>query len=299
MTNVNKGSPDTAEKKDVVEYGLALDTPAQIALIYNRKIGNLMPESFATYLNFATETAYLAGRLTLGYFQTNVQAEFKADESPVTVADRLAEELIRSRIEARFPRHAIVGEEHGTKEFEGASHRWFIDPIDGTKSFVRGVPLYAVLIGLEIEGRVEVGAVYFPALDEMIAAATGEGCWWNGRPARVSSLPQLNQGVVVFTDVANFGRFNRAAAMERIQSACYYRAGWGDAYGHSLVATGRAELMLDPIMNVWDCGPFPPILREAGGYFGDWQGNETIYGNEAMATTQTLLPEVLSLIQGE
>jgi histidinol-phosphatase len=258
-----------------------------------------MPESLRDYLDFAAETAYLAGRLTLGYFQTGVRPDFKADDSPVTIADRQAEELIRHRIEKRYPRHAIVGEEFGTKEAESADHRWFVDPIDGTKSFLRGVPLYAVLIGLEIEGRVEVGVAYFPALDEMITAASGEGCWWNGRRARVSDVPTLREAVVAFSDVANFARCGRSEAWERIKQATYYRAGWGDAYGYLLVATGRAELMLDPIMNTWDCGPFPPILKEAGGYFGDWQGNPTIYGHEALATTQALLPEVLALIRGE
>ena len=257
-----------------------------------------MSESLRKYLDFAAETAYLAGRLTLGYFQTGVRPDVKADDTPVTIADRRAEELVRHRIEKRYPRHAIVGEEYGTKEVGGASHRWFIDPIDGTKSFVRGVPLYAVLIGLEIEGDVKVGTAYFPALDEMIAAASGEGCWWNGRRAHVSDVPTLQQAFVAFSDVASFARYGRSGAWERIKQSTYYRAGWGDAYGHLLVATGRAELMLDPIMNAWDCAPFPPILREAGGYFGDWQGNPTIYGNEALATTQVLLPEVLTLTRG-
>jgi histidinol-phosphatase len=258
-----------------------------------------MSESLRKYLDFAAETAYLAGRLTLGYFQTGVRPDVKADDTPVTIADRRAEELVRHRIEKRYPRHAIVGEEYGTKEVDGASHRWFVDPIDGTKSFVRGVPLYAVLIGLEIEGDVKVGTAYFPALDEMIAAASGEGCWWNGRRAHVSDVPTLQQALVTFSDVASFTRYGRSGAWERIKQGTYYRAGWGDAYGHLLVATGRAELMLDPIMNAWDCAPFPPILREAGGYFGDWQGNPTIYGNEALATTQVLLPEVLTLTRGE
>ena len=253
-----------------------------------------MAESLSSFLDFAVETAYLAGRLTLAYFQVGVQADFKADDTPVTLADRKAEELIRSRIEARFPRHAIIGEEYGSKDSEGASHRWFVDPIDGTKSFVRGVPLYGVLIGLEIEGVVEVGAAYFPALDEMVAAATGHGCWWNGRRARVSEVATLKDAVVAYTDVANFDRYGRLAEWERIKEAAYYRAGWCDAYGHMLVATGRVELMLDPVMSSWDCGPFPPILKEAGGFFGDWQGNATIYGGEAMSTTQVLLPEVLA-----
>jgi histidinol-phosphatase len=254
-------------------------------------------KSVRGYLDFAIETAYLAGRVTLGYFQTGVRPDLKADQTPVTVADRQAEELIRGRIEARYPRHAIVGEEYGITGAEGASHRWFVDPIDGTKSFLRGVPLYAVLVGLEIEGTVEVGVAYFPALDEMIAAASGEGCWWNGRRARVSDVRTLKEAAVAFTD-ADFARYGRAEAWERIKAATYYCAGWGDAYGYLLVATGRVELMLDPVMNAWDCGPFPPILQEAGGYFGDWRGEATIYAAEALATTRALLPDVLALIGG-
>lgn len=252
-----------------------------------------------TYLDFITETAYLAGRLTLAYFQTEVRADFKPDHTPVTLADKAAEELIRQRITARFPQHAIVGEEFGADAAPSASHRWFIDPIDGTKSFMRGVPLYAVLIGLEIEGRVEVGAAYFPALDEMLAAATGLGCWWNGRRARVSNVAKLEQAWVSFTDPGSFEKYGRSAAFERLKKAAYHRAGWSDAYGYLLVATGRAEVMLDPIMAEWDCAPFPPIFREAGGYFGDWQGQETIYHREALATTATLLPQVLQVLNGD
>jgi len=256
-----------------------------------------MTESLLQYLDFALETAHLAGRLTLGHFQTQIRPDLKEDQSPVTLADRQAEDLIRSRIEERYPRHAILGEEYGVKEGEGSAHRWLIDPIDGTRSFVRGVPLYAVLIGLEIEGEVEVGAAYFPALDEMVAAATGEGCWWNGRRAHVSAVSSLSQAVVAYSDVANFARQGRVEEWQRIAQATQYRAGWGDAYGHMLVATGRVELMLDPVVSPWDCGPFPPILREAGGYFGDWQGNWTIYAGEAMSVSQRLQPEVLALMR--
>jgi histidinol-phosphatase len=257
-----------------------------------------MAESLRRYLDFAVQMAFDAGRLTLGYFQTNVLPEFKGDDTPVTIADRKAEELIRHRIETQFKDHAVLGEEYGARGEEGASHRWIVDPIDGTKSFVRGVPLYGVLIGLEIEGRCEVGVAYFPALDEMVHAATGEGCFWNGRPVRVSEVATLERSIVSFTDAASFEKYGRAGAWERFKQASYYRTGWSDAYGHMLVATGRVELMLDPVMNAWDCGPFPAILREAGGYFGDWSGNETIYGNEALSTTKTLLPQVLSLIEG-
>ena len=152
------------------------------------------------------------------------------------------------------------------------------------------------VIGLEIEGVVEVGAAYFPALDEMLAAATGEGCWWNGRPARISSETDLGRSIIAHIDTASFAEQGRGEAWQRLQQASYYNAGWCDAYGYALVATGRVEVALDPIMNVWDCGPFPAIMREAGGYFGDWQGNETIYAGEALGTTPGLLPHLLRII---
>ena len=250
------------------------------------------------YLELATQTAYEAGRLTLGYFRTEAaRPEFKADDTPVTVADREAEKLMRDRIGTRYREHTVLGEEYGEAEGADSDYRWILDPIDGTKSFVRGVPLYGVLIGVEIQGVCEVGAAYFPAIDEMVCAATGEGCYLNGRRIHVSQTRSLEQGIACFTDAASFGEHGRAAAWERLLSTAGGTRGWSDAYGHALVATGRVDLMLDPIMNPWDCGPFPPILREAGGFFGDWSGNETIHANEAMSTSRTLLPEVLRLLE--
>ncbi len=256
-----------------------------------------MTQRLKDFLDFGVQTAFEAGRFTLGHFQTGVHIDTKADDSPVTVADRKAEELIRSRIEKRYPGHRIVGEEFGASDGDGSAFRWFIDPIDGTKAFVRGVPLYAVLIGLEIEGRVEVGVCYFPALDEMVCAASGLGCRLNGRPCRVSQVDRLDRSTVSFTNAASFEQNGRSREFQRILTASYHSVGWSDAYGHALVATGRVEVMLDPIMNPYDCGPFPVILREAGGYFGDWSGNETIFAGEAMSTTRGLLPQILSLFQ--
>ena len=259
-----------------------------------------MAEPLRDYLDFAIETAWQAGKLTLGYYQQHeMETEIKPDESPVTVADRLAEELVRERISRKYPDHAIVGEEYGAGESDDATHRWFIDPIDGTRSFVRGIPLYAVLLGLEIDGRCEVGVAFYPVLKEMLAAATGEGCRWNGRPAKVSEATTLREGILTHANAASFETVGRDEAFIRLQRAAGYCAGWADAYAYLLVATGRAEVALDPIMSPWDCSPFPPIFREAGGYFGDWDGKETIYAQEALATTQVLLPEALGLIRGE
>jgi myo-inositol-1(or 4)-monophosphatase len=256
-----------------------------------------MTEELQEYLRFARETAYQAGRLTLEYFNKGVRADTKADGSPVTIADRKAEELIRRAVEQRYPDHAVLGEEFG-ESGEGTRRRWIVDPIDGTKAFLHGVPLYGVLLGLEIEGVVEVGVAYFPALEEMISAASGLGCWWNGKPAHVSTVDRLDKGVVCYTDVGGFWQHDRWPAFERLARRASIRAGWSDAYGYLLVASGRVEVMLDPMMAVWDCGAFPPIFREAGGFFGDWKGSPTIYGKEAVATNLALKDEVIGLLNG-
>lgn len=255
-----------------------------------------MSTFFRTLMDFAAETATLAGRMTLGYFGTGVRPDFKADDSPVTVADKLTEEFIRARIEKRYPDHAIVGEEFGVTEGAGASIRWYIDPIDGTKSFIRGVPLYAVLLGVEVDGIPSVGAAYYPGTDELLVAGTGEGCTWNGRPAHVSDVSDLSRAYISCTDVGAFELYGKWDAWERLARRVYMRVGWTDAYGYLLVATGRLEAMLDPIMNAWDCGPFVPILQEAGGYFGDWRGNATNHGGEGLATNGALRDEILALL---
>lgn len=257
-----------------------------------------MSDALEKHLDFAVEAAWRAGRITLAHFQTGVRTEYKEDESEVTAADTEAEEFLRREIRAKYPDHGIIGEElEDTKN--DASHRWILDPIDGTQAFSRGVPLYAVLVGLEIEGEVEVGAVYFPALDEMLYAASGLGCFWNGRRARVSEISSLERSIACFTQTANFEKGDRGEEWRKVQKSVLACRGWSDAYGHALVATGRAELMLDPLMNPWDCAPFLPILREAGGYFGDWSGNETIYAGEAVSANAGILPEFLRLLESE
>lgn len=254
-------------------------------------------ESLRNYLAFAVETAFQAGRLTLRYFQVGVDLDLKPDRTLVTAADREGEALIRSCIEKQFPHHAIAGEEYGRTGSDGASHCWYVDPVDGTRAFVRGVPFYAVLLGLEIEGRSRVGAAYFPALDEMIAAAWGEGCWWNGRRAHVSAVPSLQQALVVTTDLSEFEGYGHYETVRRLRRTADLFAGWGFSYANLLVATGRAEVALEGYMEPWDNAPFPPILQEAGGYFGDWHGNATFHASESLATTNLLLSEVLTLLR--
>ncbi|MBN1303760.1 MAG: histidinol phosphate phosphatase [Anaerolineales bacterium] len=254
--------------------------------------------NYRPYLDFATNLAYKAGRITLGYYQTGIRPEFKPDDTPVTAADRAVEEYIRGQIERVYPGHAILGEEFGSSDKQNM-FRWIIDPIDGTKTFMRGVPLYAVLIGLEVEGDVKVGAVNFPALDEMLCAADGEGCWWNGRRAHVSGVDSLEKSFLCYTNIRNMYKHDRGEAWERLNRSVFASRGWSDAYGYLLAATGRVEVMLDPIMSIWDCGPFPPIFREAGGYFGSWDGRSGHTYSEALACNSAVLDEVLAVIRGE
>ncbi|NOK64338.1 MAG: histidinol-phosphatase [Chloroflexi bacterium AL-W] len=245
--------------------------------------------------DFAAELAWQAGKLTLRYFQTAITTDFKADESPVTIADREAERLMRQMIEARYPHHSILGEEEGETR-SGASHRWILDPIDGTRTFVRGVPLYAVLVGLEQEGTSVVGAVNIPAMGDFLIAAQGEGCLWNGRRAQVSQVSTLSEGLLLSTDTESMAPFNREAPYRRLVAATKMQRTWGDAYGYVLVATGRAEVMLDPAMSVWDCAALLPVVQEAGGTFTDWHGTPSIHNEEAIATNGLLHEEVLRLV---
>jgi len=245
---------------------------------------------------FAEAIAREAGEITLSYFRRTLTPERKADGSFVTAADREAERFLRAEIERRFPDDAIIGEEEG--ERAGASpRRWIIDPIDGTFAFVHGVPFYGVLIGIEIDDEPSVGVVNLPALGELITAARGQGCRLNGEVARVSTVSSLDESLLVSTDFRACSRYGFGAAAEELQRRARNVRTWGDCYGHILVATGRAECMLDPVMNVWDCAPFLPLLEEAGGTFTDWQGRRTIRGGNAVSTNGALFGDVSSIIQ--
>lgn len=252
-------------------------------------------DSLQDVLEFATEAAWQAGRLTLRYFQTGVAVEEKADESPVTVADKGAETLLREMIEARFPDDGIVGEEHEDKEGT-TGRRWIVDPIDGTKSFVHGVPLYGVLVGVEIDEVPTVGVINLPALNEMIGAAKGLGTWWNGRRAQVSRVSDMSDATVLMTSLTS--SYGKDEAIKRLCGKAKLVRGWGDCYGYAMVATGRADVMLDPKMSVWDCAALAPIMEEAGGTFTTWDGKATIWGEEAVATNGVLFDDVMAMIKG-
>jgi len=241
-------------------------------------------------LEVATEAAWAAGRHTLAYFNTTVAIEIKPDKSPVTQADKEAEQICRTIIAKHFPDHGILGEEGG--ESKGTVPiRWIVDPIDGTISFVRGVPLYGTLVAVEVEGEPKVGVIYLPALDEMVTGAAGMQALWNGRPCHVSAKTQMSEAMVCTYDQQ---AWKNQPGFERLTASAKLTRTWADCYGYVLVATGRAEVCLDPIMAIWDNAALLPVIESAGGRFTDLQGTRTIRSRTALATNGTLHEEALS-----
>jgi histidinol phosphatase-like enzyme (inositol monophosphatase family) len=248
------------------------------------------------YLEFALDAAWQAGKITLGHFQTGIAFEKKADNSPVTLADQQSERKLRELINRRWPEHGIIGEEFG-EEAGSSGLTWIVDPIDGTKSFVHGVPLYGVLVALAEGDRALVGVAHFPALNETVYAARGMGCYWNGRRAHVSTVNNLADATLLASDINTYAQFGKAKAWQRLLDATAIQRTWGDSYGYALVATGRADLMVDPWMALWDCGPFQVILEEAGGTFTNWNGYSTLHAGEAIATNGVLFETVMGLVK--
>lgn len=246
-------------------------------------------------LSAAEELAREAGAITLRHFGRPLSHSYKDDGSPVTVADQEAEAAIRRKVEARYPSHGIIGEECGESN-EGADVRWIIDPIDGTLSFMRGVPLYAVLIGIEIQGTPAVGVAHFPALSETVAAARGLGCTWNGDPCTVSRVSSLSDAAVSTTDEKAIAAGPYREGWRKLRRRCRLSRTWGDAYGHALVATGRIEIQVDPVLNLWDAAPLLPIISEAGGRFTDIDGNATVRGGSGVGSNGILHHEALDLL---
>lgn len=250
--------------------------------------------STALLLDTAVAVARLGGRHTLQYFRPGTAVELKSDKSPVTRADREAELLIRDAILEKFPDHSVLGEEHGNV-IGDPDYQWVIDPIDGTKSFIHGVPLYSTLVGLQVRGRPTIGVIYLPVSDDIVFAAAGHGCTWNDRPARVSSVDTMSNALLLCSDPLM--ALDRSDAYLTLARQAKYSRTWGDAYGYYLVATGRAEVMLDPEMNPWDCAAIIPVITEAGGWCSSWAGEAKIDGGDLFASNAKLAGQVRHVLE--
>jgi histidinol-phosphatase len=252
--------------------------------------------SYERELEVAVEVARRAGDFTLKYFGRAIDVEWKADESPVTIADRGAEELIREALGEAFPDDGILGEEFGEKDSR-SGRRWIVDPIDGTQSFIRGVPLYGVLVGLEDEGRCVVGAMCFPPLDETYWAASGGPAYRNAVEIRAASGVALANATLLSSDIKRHQYGDRAPDFDRLLDRVARYRGWGDCYGYAMVASGRAEVMLDPLLNPWDIAAVLPILEGAGASFVGWNGERGMHAGSGIGVAQDLFDEVCAVLR--
>lgn len=248
-------------------------------------------------MEFAVEIAEAAGEITLQYYQQDIEIETKADSSPVTVADRGAEEYLRAQIEKRFPEDGIYGEEFGVKE-GSTGRRWTLDPIDGTKTFIRGVPLYGTMIAIEEEGRSKVGVIRFPATGQTLCAYEGGGCYVNGKRCQVSEVATLGEASAMTTSLDYFDACLSKGALERLIVQTKLQRTWGDCYGYLLVATGNADICIDPIVEIHDFSPLIPIITEAGGKLTNMKGEIPQERCGIVATNGILHEAALKLLNG-
>lgn len=260
-------------------------------------------------LDTALLAAKAAGDVTLTHYQTlALSVETKRDGSPVTIADREAEQTIRRIILDRFPDHSILGEEFATTNDEclapqdDNTPQWVIDPIDGTASFIRGVPLYGTLIGVTIRGTPVVGVMHFPALGETVSAATGAGAWYraaDAAPVRatVSSTAQLSDAICCTTSDDYFRQTQTRQVWSAVRDACASTRGWSDAYAFMLLASGRIDAVVEPpVLHPWDAAAAIPVIKEAGGAWTDWYGACSPACASVLATNKALHDPLAKLI---
>jgi myo-inositol-1(or 4)-monophosphatase len=246
------------------------------------------------WLAFARYLATLSATVIKPYFRAGIEIEWKSDLSPVTVADREAEEVMRAAILREFPDHGVLGEEFG-HDNPDAAYQWVLDPIDGTKSFISGSYLFGTLIALVIDGRPRVGVINHPIFDDLLLG-DGSHAWLNDRPVHVRPCAHIEDAVMLNTSHWNvYNHQNGPAFSDLTQRVQRYRS-WGDCHGYYLVATGGADIMADPIMNPWDLMALIPIIEGAGGRITDWKGGDPITGRGAVATCGLIHDEVIALL---
>ena len=254
-----------------------------------------MTHHWQSRYDLAITAAQQAGRHALGYFDKGVVVEWKSNHSPVTVADREAEQLLRQTLLGKFPEDGFLGEESG--EQPGTSgFRWIIDPIDGTRSFVRGVPLWATLVGLEYRGKQIAGVAYIPVFKQVYRALRGDGAYRDDRRIRVSNIAAFEESQAFYSSISWFMKGGCKDAFLDLVCRTQRQRGFGDFYGFLMVAQGSGELMVEYGVNSWDLAALKPIVEEAGGRFTDWDGNSTIDRPDILASNGKLHDAALALL---
>jgi histidinol-phosphatase len=253
-------------------------------------------------LEVAIDAAKAAGEVALRYFRTGLAVELKGDRSPVTRADRECEQRIVDVLSSAFPEYGLVGEEFGERAGSAGAHtagrvpRWIIDPIDGTKNFIRGIPYFATLIGLEEDGEITAGVIYAPAVDDLLYAQKGQGAYDHNGRLQVSRIAALRDSMLVFGGIDIFRHGGRWDGFERLVRASGRQRGFGDYFGHTFVARGQGEAMVELDVKPWDLAAIKIVIEEAGGCFTDFAGTPTIYGGSAIASNGLVHDEIVRLL---
>jgi histidinol-phosphatase len=246
----------------------------------------------------AIAAAQQAGKLARGFYDVDVAVEWKHDQSPVTVADRNAEALLRQTLLAKFPNDGFLGEEYGDQP--GTSgFRWIVDPVDGTRSFVRGIPIWATLVGLEYKDEQIAGVAVLPVLGDTYRALRGDGAYRNEKKIHVSKIADLRESILFYSSISWFVRAGKQDVFLELATRTQRQRGFGDFYGFVLVAQGSGEVMVEHGVHPWDMAALKPIIEEAGGRFGDWDGNPSIYRPDVIASNGIMHDEVLAILRGD
>lgn len=247
-------------------------------------------------LDAAIRAARAAGEVALKYYRGGFEVTLKPDKSPVTQADREAEQVIVETLQAAFPEYGFLGEEFGA---QGSTEiRWIIDPIDGTRNFIRRVPIWAVLLALEEHGEITAGVVLNPVTGDLYTARKGQGAFANGERIHVSEVSALARALLVHATLSLIRKAGCWDGFVRLVDATEMQRGFGDYLDYVLVAEGKAEIALEADLKPWDLAPMKILIEEAGGKFTDFSGAPTIYSGTALATNGALHDRVLALLNG-
>ncbi len=246
------------------------------------------------FKKFAAQLAKESGEIIRSYFRTPISVESKYDSSPVTIADKKAEELMRKKIISEFPDHGIIGEEFGDLN-PNAEYKWILDPIDGTKSFICGTVTFGTLIALVKNNEPILGIIYQPILKELLVG-DNLTCKLNGAKVKVRECKNLSEAVLLTTDHLNIKKYQNIEKFNSLLEMVKLYRNWGDCYGYYLLATGYADIMIDPIMNVWDLMALIPIIEGAGGTITDYHGNDPVKGNSIIASSKKIHKNIINLL---
>ena len=254
-----------------------------------------MNADWRTRYDLAIAVARQAGDFARGYYDSSFAVEWKPDNSPVTIADKGAEEMIRREIKKHFPNDAFLGEESGS-EPGTTGFRWIIDPIDGTRSFVRRIPIWATLIGLEYQGEQIGGVAFAPVLGNLYRALRGDGVYMDDRRIRVSDVSELSKSLMCYSSIGWFRKAGRESTFLELAAKTERQRGFGDFYGFVLVAQGACELMVEHGVKAWDVAATKVLVEEAGGMFTDWNGIPTIDAPDVLATNGKVHAAALAIL---